>query len=65
MTAITSYPSMAKPAGFEALLITVGRFLITAGERLAVEHQRSREAFAQHEEQLRDRTAMRHSGLWS
>ena len=64
MTTITSYRRPMRATGFEALLISVGTYLIAAGERRAAEQQRCAKIFAARDEQVRDYAAARHSGLW-
>lgn len=63
MTTLTSLCPPVRPSGFDALLIVIGRWLVTTGERLAAQEQ----AMANHsayEDRLRDGAALRHSGLW-
>lgn len=63
MTTLSGFYPPAQPSGFDALLITVGRWLVTTGERLAAQENAMLNHSA-HEERLRDGAALRHSGLW-
>ncbi|WP_026551920.1 hypothetical protein [Arthrobacter sp. H20] len=64
MTTFATYSPSIRPTGFDALLILVGRRLVSTGERLAREHARYSEAVLAHDERRRDLAAARHSGLW-
>ncbi|NJC23062.1 hypothetical protein BJ994_002138 [Arthrobacter pigmenti] len=63
MTALTGFSSPARPEGFDALLIVVGRWLVSAGEQLAAGHSTAAR-HTTYEEHSRDVAATRHSGLW-
>lgn len=62
MTTITGLCTPVQPSGFEALLIRVGRWLVSTGERLAQESTIPNHS--EYEERFRDGMAARHSGLW-
>lgn len=63
MTTLTGLCPPARPSGFDALLIAVGRWLVNTGERLAAQEQTMLN-HSTHEDRLRDGAAIRHSGLW-
>lgn len=63
MTTLTGLCPPIQPSGFDALLITVGRWLVSTGERLAAQEYAMLNHTG-HEERLRDGAALRHSGLW-
>lgn len=62
MTTLTGFSSPVRPAGFDALLITIGRWLVSTGEHLAVAQSAAPQHTA-YEERFRDMAAIRHSGL--
>lgn len=66
MTTFHTYtPTSAtiRASGFDALLIVLGRRLVSAGERLALSHAQHSEAVMAHDERRRDIAAIHHSGL--
>ncbi|KRF08500.1 hypothetical protein ASH00_01925 [Arthrobacter sp. Soil782] len=63
MTTLAGLYPPAQPSGFEALLIAVGRWLVSTGERRAA-REHTMVDHRVHEDRLRDGTALRHSGLW-
>ncbi|MBG6179807.1 hypothetical protein [Arthrobacter sp. CAN_A1] len=63
MTTFATYSPSIRPTGLDALLILVGRRLVSVGERLALDHARHREAVLAHDERRRDLAAAHHSGL--
>lgn len=62
MTTLTGLCTPVQPTGFEALLIRVGHWLVSTGERLA--QQNTTPDHSAYEDRFRDGMAVRHSGLW-
>ncbi|WP_309071482.1 hypothetical protein [Arthrobacter sp.] len=63
MTTLTGLCPTVQPSGFDAMLIRVGRWLVSTGEHLA-SRENTVADHSEYEDRVRDGMAIRHSGLW-